>query len=68
MVEIAVILLVVAAFAGGFGLAAAHAARRSVRGPVRRPSPRAMPATQTADVHGRAGADPGGAEDRYPLA
>jgi hypothetical protein len=60
MVEITIILLVVVAFAGGFGIAAAHNAHRARIEQMarRRPDPRALPATQTADVQARAGRDP----------
>ncbi len=60
MVEITIILLVVVAFAGGFGMAAAHNAHReqAERQARRRPNPRDLPATQTADVQAKAGRDP----------
>ncbi|MEJ0023699.1 MAG: hypothetical protein WDN76_09940 [Alphaproteobacteria bacterium] len=60
MVEITIILLVVVAFAGGFGMAAAHNAHRAQaeRLARQRPNPRSMPATQTADVRAKAGRDP----------
>ncbi len=61
MLEITIILLAVVAFAGGFGMAAANNAHRArAQRQTHRPNPRALPATQTADVQAKAGRDPAG--------
>jgi hypothetical protein len=59
MLEQTVIILAITTFIAGL-VAAAILPVHAVTHPAGKPSPQSLPATQTADVEARAGADPAG--------